>query len=419
MGYNSPEGTEQRRGTIATIEMMSRQTAVNLGGLDGPALYADASLELIQANEAAVHLLGAAWQDAAESLAGQAVARAGLSDVHHCILAYGTQTGAARRFAVHQSRAEDGRRLMLIDEELLPTSVPSAKLEEILESISDCFFAIDGNGEFVFANTRAAEHLDSTREELLGRRLETFPLADSQFAEARSAAMLNKQQTTYDCRLPEQDRWIEVRAYPAGDGMVVYFSDITSRVKTHQELSHMALHDALTGLPNRVYFQEQLKKAVAKSNRGVPSALLFLDMDRFKIVNDTVGHAAGDGVIVEFAAIVAACAREEDTLARLGGDEFALLLENASLDEGLAVAERIHGAVRDHDFAAGGRLFSLGASIGLIPVFGSGAGGHAMALADTAMYEAKRLGGEQTCTMTPSPELARNAAAHEPQGEAL
>jgi len=398
---------------VIEVEMMSHQTAVNLGGLDGPTLYADSSGRLIQANEAAVYLLGSPWRDIAESLVDQAAARARLNDVHHCILTYGAQDDVVRHFAVHQSRDEDGGRLLLIDEEAVPDLVPSARFEEILESISDCFFAIDSSGEFVFANSHAAEYLGVSREELLGRSLKSFHPADRPFTEARNNAMLERRPIAYDCRLPEQKGWIEVRAYPAGDGMVVYFSDITSRVLVQEQLSHMALHDAMTDMPNRVYFREQLKKAVAKSRRGVPSALLFLDMDRFKAVNDTVGHAAGDGVIVEFAYVVAALTREEDTLARLGGDEFALLLDNTSLDAALAVTERIHTAVREHDFVAEGRHFSLGVSIGLAPVYGSGSGGHVMALADSAMYEAKRLGGEQTCTRTAPPESSQGAVAQD------
>ncbi|MBI5230589.1 MAG: diguanylate cyclase [Coriobacteriales bacterium] len=377
------------------IQRMSEEAEVNLGGLDVPALTADSSGDIVYANEAAIDLLGLDWQRLAASLVDQAVVTGCVDEAHHCMLKLDGPAGVHRHFAVHVSKDSNGSIVLFIDEEVSADLIPSAKLEEILESISDCFFALDGHGTFVYANAHAAEFLGVPKRELLGRTLESFHPAETRFELARQKAMIERETTTYDSRLPSEERWIEVRAYPAGDGMVVYFSDITDRVHVQERLQFLALHDSLTKLPNRSYFQEQLKRAVAKSNRGVPSALLFLDMDRFKAVNDTVGHAAGDEVLVEFTKVVLSCVREEDTFARFGGDEFALLLENTSLDDALAISERIQKAVREHGFVIGGHVFSLGASIGLTPVRGTGAGGHVMALADSAMYEAKRRGGEQ------------------------
>jgi len=385
---------------VTTVERMSGEAAVKLGGLDGPTIFTDASGDLIQANQAAVELLGAGWEGVAESLVCQAAARTPAENSHHCMLTFGAHDGS-RRFAVHLSRDEDGCQLLLIDEEVsAPDLVPSGRLEEILESTSECFFALGAQGEIVYANSRTADFFGTAREVLLGRTLESFGPAEARFSEAYNKAMVEREATTYDTRLPGDDRWIEVHAYPAGDGMAVYFSDITDKVQAQEQLTFLAHHDALTRLPNRAYFQEQLKKAVARSNRGVPSALLFMDMDRFKIVNDTVGHAAGDEVLREFGRVVSELARTEDTFARFGGDEFALLVENTTIPEAQAVAARIQAAVQGHTFVADGRTFSLGVSIGLAPVFGTGSGGHAMALADSAMYEAKHRGGEQTCVMT-------------------
>jgi diguanylate cyclase (GGDEF)-like protein/PAS domain S-box-containing protein len=396
---------------MASITLMSPEVFVKLGGIDEPALYADASGHLIQANRAAVDLLGPMWESVAESLVDQAAANDDVDEAHRCLLAYGARDGAPRNFAVHVFRDEHGCRLILIDEDVPPELIPSAKLEEILESIRDCFFAIDGNSEFVYANSHAAEFLGVPKDELRGRRVELFLGEHRWLAEAHDKAMVRREATNYDSRLPGENSWIEVRAYPAGDGMAVYFSDITDRVHVQEQVAFLALHDALTRLPNRRYFQEQLKKAVSKSKRGVPCALMFLDMDRFKAVNDTVGHAAGDEVLVEFAQVVAGCVRDADTFARFGGDEFALLLENAPLGEAHDVAERIQAAVGDHAFTVGGREFSLGVSIGLAPVQGAGAGGHSMALADSAMYEAKRRGGEQICVMTAQGDEAQAMAS--------
>lgn len=399
---------------VIRVEKMSAETAVHLGGLSGPALFVDPVGTRIQANEAAIELLGSAWEDVAASLIARAESRGPSADAHHCILTFDAPDGMGRHFAVHLSYDKAGCGLMLIAEEVPSDLVPSASLEEILESIQDSFFALDADGTFVFANSRAAESLGVAKRELLGRALGSFDPLDKAFAEARSAAMERRETTSYDVRVPGQERWIEVRAYPAGEGMAVYYSDITDRVQAQEELTFMALHDALTKLPNRSYFQEQLKKAVARSKRGVPSALLFMDMDRFKNVNDTVGHAAGDAVLIQFADLVSSCAREEDTLARIGGDEFALLLENTPADAALEVAERILRTVQEHEFEAAGQVFSLGVSIGLSPVYGTGAGGHVMAQADTAMYEAKHHGGERVWVAPAEP--ADGAIAEESAG---
>jgi diguanylate cyclase (GGDEF)-like protein/PAS domain S-box-containing protein len=401
--YRRITGYRRETRHMASITLMSPEVFVKLGGIDEPALYADASGHLIQANRAAVDLLGPMWESVAESLVDQVATQGDLEEAHHC-LAYGAEDGAARSFAVHLFRDEHGCRLMLVNEEMPPDLIPSAKLEEILESIRDSFFAIDGRGEFVYANSHAADFLGVAKQELLGREVEPFRTNHRWLAEAYDKAMVAREATNYDSRLDGENSWIEVRAYPAGDGMAVYFSDITDRVRVQEQVSFLALHDALTRLPNRRYFQEQLKNAVAKSKRGVPCALLFLDMDRFKAVNDTVGHAAGDEVLVQFAEVVTGCARETDTFARFGGDEFALLLDNTPLDEAQDIAQRIQAGVGEHVFTAGGRTFSLGVSIGLAPVRGAGAGGHAMALADSAMYEAKRRGGDQICVMTEQPD---------------
>jgi PAS domain S-box-containing protein len=126
---------------------------------------------------------------------------------------------------------------MLINEEVSPDLIPSAKLEDILESIRDCFFAVDGKGEFVYANSHAATFLGVDKEELLGREVESFRAEHHWLGEAYDKAMVAREPTTYDSRLPRENSWIEVRAYPAGEGMAVYFSDITDRVHVQEQVS--------------------------------------------------------------------------------------------------------------------------------------------------------------------------------------
>jgi len=161
--------------------------------------------------------------------------------------------------------------------------------------------------------------------------------------------------------------------------------------KTVGAMVHQALHDALTGLPNRALFLDRLEHALARAIRGGSEvAVLFLDLDRFKTVNDSLGHAAGDELLCAVSRRIVGCMRAADTAARLGGDEFAVLLEDLdSTHEAVRVAERIIAALEEPIGVADREVF-VGASIGIA----TGAYGAADLLrhADVAMYRAKALG---------------------------
>jgi len=167
-----------------------------------------------------------------------------------------------------------------------------------------------------------------------------------------------------------------------------------SRSERMQELQRLASHDPLTGLSNRRRFEEELRRELARSRReGRPGALLMLDIDDFKGVNDTFGHPAGDRVIVEIAGVLSGRIRESDVLARLGGDEFAVVLPNCDEARARHVAESISTAVREHELAEnGGRRVTV--SIG-ITTFGADSREDfdtVLSAGDNAMYEAKGAG---------------------------
>ena len=125
-------------------------------------------------------------------------------------------------------------------------------------------------------------------------------------------------------------------------GIVLNARDVTERVRLEEELTHQAFHDGLTGLANRALFRDRLDQSLSRSSRtGEPLAVLFVDLDGFKQVNDTLGHDAGDQLLEEVARRFATAIRPSDTLARLGGDEFALLLEEADETLSVTVAERL------------------------------------------------------------------------------
>lgn len=135
--------------------------------------------------------------------------------------------------------------------------------------------------------------------------------------------------------------------------------------QAQEAITHLALHDSLTGLINRHGFETRLKKALTKAQRQRPSALLYIDLDQFKLVNDTCGHQAGDDLLRQLASLLQIPVREHDTLARLGGDEFGVLLDECTLEQAEQVAKRMLSIVNDFRYTWGEHNFRIGASIGL------------------------------------------------------
>jgi diguanylate cyclase (GGDEF)-like protein/PAS domain S-box-containing protein len=180
----------------------------------------------------------------------------------------------------------------------------------------------------------------------------------------------------------------------AGGGTVCVVRDITERTYAEEQIKHLAYHDALTNLPNRLLFKDRLTVALSHAQRdGSRLAVLFLDLDRFKIINDSLGHTVGDQLLQAVAARVAACVRDSDTVARLGGDEFTVLLPRLhESDDAAPVALKIIEAVR-YPFHIEGREFFTTTSIGISLFPEDGVDAETLIKnADTAMYQAKELG---------------------------
>jgi diguanylate cyclase (GGDEF)-like protein/PAS domain S-box-containing protein len=191
---------------------------------------------------------------------------------------------------------------------------------------------------------------------------------------------------------------------PAVRGVVVNSWDVTERKALVEQLSHQAFHDPLTGLPNRVLFMDRLERALTRADRrGSMVAVLFTDLDNFKLINDSLGHKAGDQLLVAVAERLKACLRPEDTAARLGGDEFTILVEDiASVGEVVQIAERIAEILRP-PFALGEQEVFATVSTGI--ALNSSAQEQAADLlrhADLAMYRAKRRGRARYEVFEPS-----------------
>ncbi len=176
-------------------------------------------------------------------------------------------------------------------------------------------------------------------------------------------------------------------------GTVLTFRDVTERRRLTQKLAYQAAHDALTGLLNRDEFENRLRKILASAREEVPHALLYLDLDQFKVVNDTCGHDAGDELLRQVTALLHSKLRSRDTLARLGGDEFGIILEHCPQKKALRVAHSILEMVQDFRYQWEDKIFTIGVSIGLFPINRSNEClSKVLSAADKACYAAKDSG---------------------------
>lgn len=184
-------------------------------------------------------------------------------------------------------------------------------------------------------------------------------------------------------------------------GAVMIFRDVSERRRLAREIDFRARHDALTGLLNRTEFEDRLRRRLARGPGR--SVLLFVDLDHFKVVNDTCGHAAGDRLLVEVAQLLASRLRGDDVLARFGGDEFAVILDDCGIDDAQRIAESFRERVDSYRFhASDGRRFQIGASIGLVGLDEGWAGVESvLQAADEACYLAKRGGRNRVALSGP------------------
>lgn len=216
----------------------------------------------------------------------------------------------------------------------------SRRNQHILESITDGFFALDNSWNFTYINKQAEKlFFARPKTELLGQNIfEAFPQSrDTEVYRKLQEALVRGESLRHEEFFPEADRWIEISVYPSVDGIAVYMRDITGEKQTEDRLKHQYYYDGLTDLPNRIYLlekcEERLKTASAE---GKNLALALIDLDRFKQINESLGHAVGDRLIQEAALRLRACVREECTLARLGGDEFGILMPEVETEEDVA-----------------------------------------------------------------------------------
>lgn len=180
------------------------------------------------------------------------------------------------------------------------------------------------------------------------------------------------------------------------DGAITHFvaikTDITARRRSEEQARFLALHDVLTGLPNRLLLAENLTRVVHQCRRGRHAALLVVDIDNFKVVNDSLGHAAGDQLLTQTTAVIANVLRPGDFVGRFGGDEFAVIIEDTGYADAAAAAERLRAAFDEFRFAYAGHRLHVSVSIGVTAILGDTDAADLVVQADSALFAAKEQG---------------------------
>ncbi|MBD3669955.1 MAG: EAL domain-containing protein [Gammaproteobacteria bacterium] len=282
------------------------------------------------------------------------------------------------------------------------------RAQTTLFSIGDAVITTNAMGMIDMVNPGAEKILGQSRQQLIGQHFSHI----SELFENREPINIPLMQamvegkTVYspkaiDLHRRDQANFaIEYTAAPILDssgksiGGILTMRDVTEMHQLSAKLHFQACHDALTGLLNRREFESRLDAAIESSrHESLTHILLYMDLDQFKVVNDTCGHNAGDELLKQLAPLLKPLIRGNDVLARLGGDEFGILLEGCNPDKGLQIAERLKQTVKDYRFNWKNNVFEIGVSIGLVEInANSGNSNEVMSAADSACYVAKDLG---------------------------
>ncbi len=282
---------------------------------------------------------------------------------------------------------------------------------EALDSLAESVLTTDVDGRIVYIN-KAGEHLiGKPPGEIIGHTLaEVIELVDEGDRKALGDPVRQSIATGARVNLgrrgmlvapdSEGERSIEVTVSPMRDasgqvdGTVIALRDVSDLRGLTKAMSYQASHDGLTGLVNRREFERRLEEALEATHGGARHVLCYLDLDRFKAVNDECGHVAGDSMLREVAALIKDAVRDSDTVGRLGGDEFGVLLAGCPLEKARQIADDVVRAVNDHRFVWKDKIFSVGVSVGLVEVTGESTSiEDLLHAADSACYVAKNQGG--------------------------
>jgi diguanylate cyclase len=285
-----------------------------------------------------------------------------------------------------------------------------ALLSVTLQSIGDAVITTDAKGLVTWLNPVAERMTGWLMHEAQGRELaQVFHILNEETRQPaispvevclKDGAVVGLAHHTVLMSRDGTEYGIEDSAAPIRNdlgailGAVLVFHDVTEQRRLSGEMSYRATHDALTQLVNRAECETRMRRLLQKSQEdGSEHALLYIDLDQFKLVNDACGHAVGDQLLQQVARLFEAAVRDRDTLARMGGDEFSAVLEHCSAEQAIRVAQQICDRMDEFRFTHDGRRFRIGASIGLVPIDRRWTNTEAIfQAADTACYAAKEAG---------------------------
>lgn len=343
-------------------------------------------------------LVRTADQVGAGNLNARTGIRYGREEISQLARAFDSMVSSLRQ---HEMEREDAKNVLFAEKE---------RAQVTLESIADAVITTDKLGNIEYMNPVAeeltgwskheAEGLPSSRvfriingftREQVANPVETVLEQQHNVELSKDTVLLSRNGNEYaveDSAAPIRNRAGEII------GVVLVFHDVSDSRKLAIQLSHQAAHDPLTGLFNRREFERRLELAIdTLARQSRQHALLYLDLDQFKIVNDTCGHSAGDELLRQITALLQPLVRDSDTLARLGGDEFGAFLENCSPESAMRIAEKLRQTICDFHFVWQDKIFPIGVSIGLVHFNNNTLSlPDLLSAADTACYIAKDTG---------------------------
>ena len=310
-------------------------------------------------------------------------------------------TGAVQYFVIYltMNKIHHARRALEAERELRQSNEYS---RSVVDSSPVAIMSVNADGIIQTWNRAAEQLFGWTALETQGAPDPTIPPAQAEEARLHRQFVLRGESIRdIEVRRVTKDATtidIALSAAPVHgtDGQItsaIFFcTDITERKQQAEKVHHLATHDPLTNLPNRRILEDHLERVVERSRRGQPAALLMLDLDSFKLINDELGHLLGDQYLIHLARVLEGTLRAGDVLTRFGGDEFAMLLENITPTDAQQIAERVQAAVANYRFYHGDRSYDTSVSIGVATISRDSDSQSVMVMADTALLIAKDEG---------------------------
>jgi diguanylate cyclase (GGDEF)-like protein/PAS domain S-box-containing protein len=398
------EGILQQLAMIAAAALLGAGPWVTSPGarLSRPPWRREGAASRVTSNEGGITGAGAATVVAAATVvvAALVLISSGLANAPATGLALVIAGGAAVLVLA-------ARVLMLVRENTVAVRIwheASKSVRDLADRTSDVVLICDLTGIISYASPAVAEY-GYQPADLRGQELQSYlhPEDRDAVVDAAKAALTSPETESgrMPCRVRAADgTWRHVegtvlryRVPGRPDQLLVTARDVSAQVALRQQVTHLTFHDGLTGLPNRTYVEERAREALREHHADLKSGVIFLDIDGFTAVNDSVGHGAGDLVLAQAARRLRAAVPAHDTVARWGGDEFAVLVEQAANAQEIAeIAERLVGTIASDPFQAAGREIALTASVGVALADGDQPG-VALRNADVAMARAKDSGG--------------------------